>query len=657
MRQTGCANASFTGPLPVADAAMRRKSRSCNYRQESPSNRWSFVTAATTLALSVSSVASFATAPLQPSSQRPISRGVDGCADVTDNISLRGLHVGSLSRTLPLHMALADSETLLREAIKARSKPVRQMERQSVSVAPVSPESVYGLAGLELDIDLDASGRVGTKMRRRSPGNVEAASLGNNAAGNRVNVLANSKTDSRKTRTETIVDTNSMSSFSGPIVEDQAKTSGPTKSARAFKPISSVASQKKRATTMKKPKSRSSTMPGFESRQATGRHQAFQDGIKLVEKRTGKDLGKIVNSKSSKSKRRKANSKAMYAASASVPDSLIQFTNEIHMESRITQHEEIELGTKTQEAIRLQELFDNLENKLDREPTDAEWCAAAGKINMESLRNAIEEGMEAKNQLVTANLRMVQGVVNLYIRNGLGSQYNAGDLMQEGTVALIRAAEKFEPSRGFRFSTYAMYWIRAAVKRSQILQSRVISVPQRLHETHKKIVTIETELTKELGRKPSKSELSKAAGVTEAQLERCIKAVDQRCYSLDAEIENTRNPSSGGVKKDTMYDLIDSSKVDDMEYKKLQRLFLREDLIETIRRYLTPHEVDLLLLRYGLMDERALPQGFSGPLTIAQVSRLVGLKPDKVRRMINSSLRQLKHLIAHEWEDFEAEMI
>jgi DNA-directed RNA polymerase sigma subunit (sigma70/sigma32) len=75
-----------------------------------------------------------------------------------------------------------------------------------------------------------------------------------------------------------------------------------------------------------------------------------------------------------------------------------------------------------------------LTSKLDREPTDEEWCAASGKINMEALSQTIEEGLEAKNKLVTSNLRMVQGVVNVYIRNGLGGQYNAGDLMQEGIV-------------------------------------------------------------------------------------------------------------------------------------------------------------------------------------------------------------------------------
>jgi DNA-directed RNA polymerase specialized sigma subunit len=94
----------------------------------------------------------------------------------------------------------------------------------------------------------------------------------------------------------------------------------------------------------------------------------------------------------------------------------------------------LELGQLTQEAIQLQSLYDSLEARLEREPSDEEWCAAAGKINMEAIRQAIEAGTEAKNKLVTSNLRLVQGVVNVYIRNGLSGQYNAGDMMQEGIM-------------------------------------------------------------------------------------------------------------------------------------------------------------------------------------------------------------------------------
>lgn len=109
-------------------------------------------------------------------------------------------------------------------------------------------------------------------------------------------------------------------------------------------------------------------------------------------------------------------------------------SNPLPQEDRITPSEELELGRLTQEAIQLQSLYDNLQDTLQREPTDDEWCAAAGKINVEAIRQTLEEGMEAKNKLVTSNLRMVQGVVNVYIRNGLSGQYNAGDLMQDGIV-------------------------------------------------------------------------------------------------------------------------------------------------------------------------------------------------------------------------------
>lgn len=100
-----------------------------------------------------------------------------------------------------------------------------------------------------------------------------------------------------------------------------------------------------------------------------------------------------------------------------------------------------------------------------------------------------------------------------------------------------------------------------------------------------------------------------------------------------------------------MSDII-ASKVDDMEDGSTQRSLMKEHLIGTLRQYLSPHEVDLLLLRYGLMDERTLPKGMAGPLTIAEVSRLVGLKPDKVRRIIINSQQQLRFLM-REWEDFE----
>jgi hypothetical protein len=152
----------------------------------------------------------------------------------------------------------------------------------------------------------------------------------------------------------------------------------------------------------------------------------------------------------------------LYARSGAVPDSMKLFAAEIHREGRISRSEEIELGTKTQEAMRLSNIHEQLKKKLKRDPTDEEWCAASGKINVQALTQAIDDGLSAKNKLVTSNLRMVQSVVNTYLRNGLAAHYNAGDMMQEGVLALIRAAEMFQPDRGFKFSTVTHH--RAAAK-------------------------------------------------------------------------------------------------------------------------------------------------------------------------------------------------
>lgn len=399
-----------------------------------------------------------------------------------------------------------------------------------------------------------------------------------------------------------------------------------------------------------KKKSKSSTMPGFDDH-STGQRVAFERAMARQEKVTGK---KIVYSKKATDARKRSAQEKMYQSSASVPDSLIAFTKEIHEEERITPAEEVTLGGKTQELIRIQNLKLQLEEKLDREPTDEEWCAAAGKINMTCLRQCLEEGTEAKEKLVVSNLRMVQRVVNLYIRNGLGSEYNAGDMMQEGTLALIRAAEKFEPTKGFRFSTYAMYWIRASVKRSQMLQSRLINVPQRVHETFKRISKVEVELRAELGRQPMKREIALAANVSVEQLEKCTEAMRQQLMSLDEDLQNSKKPgSSNGNRKMDMYELLP----DEESMELVNQKFMKEDLIKSLQRHLTPLEVAILCLRYGLIDERTLPHGFSGPLTIREVSLLVGLKPDKVRRTINKSLRRLKYLIAHDWPQHSQEVL
>lgn len=195
-----------------------------------------------------------------------------------------------------------------------------------------------------------------------------------------------------------------------------------------------------------------------------------------------------------------------------------------------------------------------------------------------------------------------------------------------------------------------MYWIRSSIKRNQIYQSRVVSIPQRLYENHKRINRVKMELTDSLDRPPTKKELSDAVGMSEVQIDRCLSAMSQRCYSLDQQISNPFKPNNVGD-QDTMYELV-ASRTDDGDYNNLKHIFLREDLMDALHRHLSEEEATLLLLRYGMMD--SVSQSLkNGPLTIAEVSRIVGLKPDKVRRMINKSLKHLKGVIGDEWRGYD----
>eukprot|EP00527_Entomoneis_sp_CCMP2396_P007710 CAMPEP_0198142720 /NCGR_PEP_ID=MMETSP1443-20131203/5437_1 /TAXON_ID=186043 /ORGANISM="Entomoneis sp., Strain CCMP2396" /LENGTH=458 /DNA_ID=CAMNT_0043805797 /DNA_START=63 /DNA_END=1435 /DNA_ORIENTATION=- len=316
-------------------------------------------------------------------------------------------------------------------------------------------------------------------------------------------------------------------------VQDVEETVGKKIQFKGFSTTSYRGKYRRKALTVAERRGRvlSSTMPGFSAE--SDRQKAFRDGIRLAERNSGR---KFIDTPEKKKQRKKKYGEAMYRKSAAVPDSMVQFADEIHNEDRISRQEEKYYGELTQEAVRLQRIYDSLKEDLNREPTNQEWCAASGKINMKALEQAVEEGFEAKNKLVTSNLRMVQSVVNTYIRNGLSSQYNAGDMMQEGILALIRAAEKFEPERGWKFSTYAMYWVRASVKRSQVSQARALPVPHRVYENHKRLIRVQKELEVTLGRMPTKKELGVSVGMSELQVDRCFTAMRQKFYSLDEEI-------------------------------------------------------------------------------------------------------------------------
>jgi RNA polymerase primary sigma factor len=163
-------------------------------------------------------------------------------------------------------------------------------------------------------------------------------------------------------------------------------------------------------------------------------------------------------------------------------DSIRLYLQEIGRIRLLRADEEIELARKIADLLELERVRDRLSDQLEREPQDSEW---ATEVNMplQAFRHRLYVGRRAKDKMVQSNLRLVVSIAKKYMNRGLSFQ----DLIQEGSLGLIRAAEKFDHEKGYKFSTYATWWIRQAITRAIADQSRTIRLPVHLYETISRI--------------------------------------------------------------------------------------------------------------------------------------------------------------------------
>ncbi|MGB5974766.1 MAG: sigma-70 family RNA polymerase sigma factor, partial [Nodosilinea sp.] len=165
-------------------------------------------------------------------------------------------------------------------------------------------------------------------------------------------------------------------------------------------------------------------------------------------------------------------------------DSIRLYLQEIGRIRLLRAEEEIELARKIADLLKLERIYDELADALERDPHDSEWAEAVGKDEGETytlarFRHRLHIGRRAKDKMVQSNLRLVVSIAKKYMNRGLSFQ----DLIQEGSLGLIRAAEKFDHEKGYKFSTYATWWIRQAITRAIADQSRTIRLPVHLYET------------------------------------------------------------------------------------------------------------------------------------------------------------------------------
>lgn len=237
------------------------------------------------------------------------------------------------------------------------------------------------------------------------------------------------------------------------------------------------------------------------------------------------------------------------------------------------------------------------------------------------LANRIAKGdQSAKNELVEANLRLVVSLARHY--QGCGLSYQ--DLIQEGNIGLIKAAEKFDVSKGFRFSTYASWWIKQALSRAIADQSRTIRIPVHMTENINKFKKTERELLSKLNREPKVKEIADAMGISEKQAKE-IQSYIVEPTSLDIQVGDDDDTTIGSF-------------IEDTHFVNPESAYIKEsngDVVNAVLDTLSDREANILRLRFGIGGKKAM--------TLEEVGKEYGLTRERIRQIEAKALRKLRH--------------
>jgi RNA polymerase primary sigma factor len=292
-----------------------------------------------------------------------------------------------------------------------------------------------------------------------------------------------------------------------------------------------------------------------------------------------------------------------------IDDPVKQYLHEIGQIDLLTVTEEINLSRTVQEGLVAQEKFD---------------CYKSGQIKLSPnevrlLERKIQDGNLARDHLIEANLRLVVSIAKRFINRGL----HFLDLIQEGNMGLMKAVYKYDGTRGFRFSTYATWWIRQAISRALADQARTIRLPVHMVETINRINRTIKRLTQELKRDPTLKEIAEEVKMPFEKVQEIMR-ITQEPVSIDASI--------GDDEDNTLIDFIPDDGLNPLQFTEKQAF--REE-VNNILQTLTPREETVIRMRLGFDDNRAK--------TLEEVGRELGVTRERIRQIETKAIRRLRH--------------